>query len=814
MKEFSKVGLFSLISGLTALVYEVIWAKQLGLVFGTTAYAISTVLAIFFLGLALGSYWLGKLVDRMGKPLRLYGLMEALIGCYAFLTPWLFKLLEKGQTLIGSGWNFTEKSIARLILSLFILITPTILMGGTIPALIKYGSRLKSFGQTTAKFYGLNTLGAVLGACLAGFWLLPKIGIRSSISLAASINLAVGLGAIYLATKIKTTKINLKAWIKGENKGKSNRVVLCGIFLSGLASIGLEVLWTRVLILVIGISTYAFSLILAAFLLGIGLGSLIIKKWIDKIKPLKTFILLELSKGILVVLLIPLLGGSSKLYFLLMQKLGWSFFSGMTVGVLVSLFILLLPTTLMGMSLPIAVKIVAEKYSSLGEAVGKVYLFNTLGGVMGSLITGFWLISKIGMQKGMLLMAGIYFLVAIVLSKQKQVMAISALILILGLIWPDWSKGLLTSGVYINNDIAAPLGVFEKYYKERKLIYYKEGISSLIGVTLEPKQMSLLVNGKAQSSSTYDIKPQLMLGHLPMLLQNNPNKRALVIGLGTGMTLGAIEQHDDLEDVVAVEIEPEMVEAASYFDDVNDHALADPRLEIVIEDARNYLLTSDKKFEVISSQPSNPWIKGMANLSTVEFFELAKEHLTDDGIMIQWMQLDALSKEDLIGFIATFQSVFPEVSIWETLDSLFLVGSNEKINMQEKLGLPVNQKVKNSLLRMEVNSPAELLSHYVTDGERVKELVNGAKLQWDDLPFLEYNSPRDNYNFEQVLLENLKLIDKLRGEGGLIRSGDGYKFRSLLIKAQIELLQKNSSKAKVYLNQADQIKSRMKTESK
>ncbi len=307
-----------------------------------------------------------------------------------------------------------------------------------------------------------------------------------------------------------------------------------------------------------------------------------------------------------------------------------------------------------------------------------------------------------------------------------------------------------------------------------------------------------------------DIQVQLMLGHLPMLLQANP-KRVLVIGLGTGMTLGAIEQYDELEEVVAVEIEKEIVEAAEYFKGVNNNALEDKRLKIVVDDGRNYLLTTDKKFEVISSQPSNPWIKGMANLYTKEFFELAKAHLTEDGVMVQWMQINTLTNDDLKSFIATFQSVFPEVSIWETIYSIYLVGGNSKMEGVDinRLGL-INKdmKVRRDLLRMGIDSSETFLGHLAASGETVKQWVEGVKLHTDDWPFLEFNAPKSFYKHEETLVENLKAIDELR-QKSLVKmtSKNEYEYRGNLIKAEIALAEDDLQKAQGYFKEAVRLKS-------
>jgi len=756
------------LSGATALVYEILWARQLGLLFGTSVYATTTVLAVFFSGLATGSFIFGKLVDRTDKPLRLYGIIELLIGIFALTAPALFKLVENFQGSMGFDLNFQAMSLIRFMFSFLILIIPTTLIGGTLPVIIKYFSKAKSFGKETSRLYGLNTLGAVMGTTLAGFFLMPQFGIKQTNTITAFTNITIGIlviffvGGIKVKIKEKTQELKQKNRLNGQI-----RRVYWALFFSGLSAIALEVLWTRMLILIIGVSTYAFSIVLITFLLGISLGSFLIKKVIDKINPLKTFIKLELLRGVSVILIIPIIGRLPFWYLSLIDNLGLSFNVGLIVSFAITILVLLVPTVLMGMTFPVAVKAIGKKYGGMGETVGSAYFTNTLGGVVGSLLAGFVLTPLIGVQKSMLVIAGIYFGVSFILSKfDGNVGTISMAILFIGFLLPNWNEKILSSGLYDNVEffVDLPTSDFEEYFEQRELIFYKEGVMSLVGVGKEPNQLTLLVNGKSQSSSNYDTETQLMLGHLPMLSHENP-KKALVIGLGTGMTLGAVEQYDGLREVVVVEIEPEVVEAAGYFKAVNNNSLEDKRLKVVTDDGRNYLLTTDNKFDVISSQPSNLWIKGMGNLYTLEFFELAKKHLTENGVMVQWIQLNTLDSKDLKSLVASFHEVFGEISVWETDGSLYLIGGNNDVQkiVEERFDLASKEiKVKQSLLRMNINSKEKFMKHFVASGEKISLWVEGAMLHTDDRPFLEFNTPRSYYDHEKNIEENTRIIDALK----------------------------------------------------
>lgn len=780
------------LSGMAALVYEIVWARELVLIFGASAYAVSTVLAVFFAGLALGSIIFGRLVDRYKKPLLLYALLEVGIGIYALFTPWIFELVQALQVSFGGGL------FLRLIFSFAALIIPTTLIGGTLPVIIKYFNRdLLRFGSITAKLYSINTFGAVVGTILAGFFLILWLGMAGAIYFAAAINITVAGVAFFLwrktAQKVGSTATAgqaVPALAKGgpgppfatDAVGRGDFrlwLVLAGFFISGFAAIGLEVLWTRALILTIGISTYAFSIVLITFLLGIALGSLVVSRFIDKIDVWNAFARIEILRGASVIALIPIFGILPFWYLFIIEKFGWSFGAGISTSFIVTVAVLLVPTLLMGATFPVVAKIVTRKLNTLGFSVGRAYLFNTLGGVGGALVAGFLLIPLLGVQKSIVLMAALYILVGVALtlfsrtsarSYKAVVVVISLGFLIGGVLMPDWNRAILNSRVftrapaYFEQSGQSIRGELENI----KLLFYRDGISSLVAVKEDRVQTVLLINGKPQSATEGDKESQLLLGHLPMLLHEDP-KQALVIGFGGGMTLGAIEQYSELEKVTVVEIEAEVMEAAPYFAHSNNDALNDPRLEVVIEDGRNYLLTTDESFDVISSEPSNPWIKGLANLYTKEFFELASEHLNDGGIMVQWIQITSISNENLLSFISTFQSVFPSVSIFGANTFLILVGGEGGVDtfdtakIDERLS---QESVGRDLARIKIESASALFGYFVAprlrSGQAVNELEDDIRLHTDDKPFLEFSSPKSFYNNLEHFLENLEFVHDIR----------------------------------------------------
>jgi spermidine synthase len=781
------------LSGVPALIYQIIWARELGLIFGTTVYAISTVLAVFFSGLAIGSYLFGRIVDAQDRPLPLYGFMELAIGVYGVFTPWIFLLVQRLQVTLGSALaleEFSEWSLLRFVLSFSALIVPATLIGGTLPVMIKYFAQgMHRFGNVTAKLYSINTFGAVIGTILAGFFLIVWLGVNGSVYFAACLNLAIGATTLYIWNKEKTAlqveveKNAPNAQTEQEEVQPAGsdmrlRLVLWGFFLSGFAALALEVLWTRALILTIGITTYAFSIILITFLLGISLGSLIAARFVDRVNVWNAFGVLEILRGASVILLMPIFGILPFWYLSIAKRFGWSFGAGIWTSFTLTVMVLLLPTLLMGATFPVVAKIVTREFGRLGVSVGRAYLFNTLGGVAGSLAAGFLFIPLVGVQTSILLAAAIYLLVGSMITLtspstskpyRNAVIATALVFLIVGALLPSWNKNILLSSyystflgessVYITKSAQAL-----KYALNRpKLLYHKEGLASLVAVQDTGEQLLLKINGKTQAGSRTDKEPQLLLGHLPMLFHPDP-KQALAIGLGTGMTVGAFVQYRELEKITVVELEPEVVEAAGYFNKDTHNALKDPRLEMAIGDGRNYLLTTDRSFDIISSHPSNVWIKGMTNLLTRDFFALAKRRLTPDGIMVQWLQLNAADKNDFRSILATFQKVFPHTTLWAPTDlsQVILVGSPGPVRIDfELLKTRFSQEaVQRDLKRINVIAPETLFSFFVLDEESVRALSKGYPIITDNSPFIEFSSPKTHYSALINIKDNKELLKR------------------------------------------------------
>jgi len=748
-------------SGATALIYQMLWMRKLSLVFGNTLYGVTTILTVFMLGLGLGSLVLGRRVDKSKRPLVFYGWLELGIGLYAALTPGIFKLLAKAQLVFFKTppQDFSSFHLVQFGLAVLGLMMPTFLMGGTLPAAGKFLTKhLSEVGKQIGRYYFINTLGAVVGVLLGSYGLISWLGVNQTIWLASLVNLLVGIGM--LGWGIRMGQIKDKQYVDKKQKievklekDDSVKWLLLAYFLAGIGALSLEVIWTRALTPILGSSVYAFALMLVAFLLGIALGSMVMVKLIGKIKrPVFYLGLIEGLIGVLVLMTVPVFPRLSELFMRLFEQSGGGFFWLQVIKFGLSFLVMLGPCFLMGLAFPLVNRLAARRLKALGKSVGRVYLVNTVGSSLGPVLASFWLMPQYGVQKSLVLSAGIYFLtslvVILVLQSQKLIKALvlfgSIVLVVIGWRLPDWNPRVLNSGVYI----------YASYYLENDLsleqfsepVFYKEGRVATVMVTESSTGvLSLKIDGKTDAGTGGDMGPQLLAGHLPMLVHQNPEE-VLLIGLGSGISLGAVEQHAELKSIEAVEIEPVVVEAAEYFFEANNEAMKDPRLEMIVGDGRNYTLMTDKKYDVITAEPSNPWMTGNANLFTKEQFELYKSKLKPGGLVLQWAHTYDLKVDDFKTILATFQAVFPHTTVWQSFDGadVFLIGTQEPLkidlaNWEKKVS---EEAVKADLARVYLDDPLMLLSLAVLDEEGVRGFSESARFHTDNRPVLEFQSPK------------------------------------------------------------------------
>ncbi|MCZ6778578.1 MAG: fused MFS/spermidine synthase [Acidobacteria bacterium] len=770
------------LSGATGLIYEVVWLRMLGLVFGHTVHAVTAVLAAFMGGLALGSALFARRAARMRNLIRAYGWLEIGIGISAALIPTLLggttALYLYLQGLFG--FSYSTFSFVQFLIVFALLVVPTTLMGGTLPILSQaLGRREGSVGRLVGTLYGVNTFGAVVGVVLAGYLFIPALGNRATIAIAAVVNL--GLGALVLAYSRSRW-----AWDSGMGQHAGERpsvespdstvgpntvsplrgrlgvwLTVGALGISGAVSMLYEVAWTRALALVIGSSTYAFSAMLVAFLGGIAGGSALYAWWGGK-RPASPVLFGGLQAGIALAVALVLLG-FERMPEMFLAALRWSDSPAFVqlVQLAVSAGTLLLATLLIGATFPCAVAVATRELARVGQAVGRLYAVNTVGAVIGTVLTGFVLIPALGVHAvivggivlNLLLAAALVAVSSTIPTARRWVGATAAVLASAAvLLIPPWDPRVLASGpaVYAPDLLEAAdrddTSMFDLLRREQ-LVFYYDGLSSTVSVHQNGRDRYLRVNGKTEAGTGDDMPTQLMLGHLPILIHSDP-KAVLVIGMGSGVTAGAVARYP-VKRLDIVEIEPAVVVAAfHYFGHVNGEVLEDPRVRTIVADGRNFLLTTPEQYDVIISEPSNPWIGGVAALFSVEFFELARQRLRPGGLMVQWVQGYSLLPDDLRMIVKTFRTAFPATSVWCTDGGDYLLLGREEA-MPLDLGLFKarfeSNRIAHDLERFGIESWPGVLGYFLLGEPDTARFAEAAALNTDDRLSLEFSAPRALY---------------------------------------------------------------------
>ncbi len=772
----SLIYLFFILSGATGLIYQVSWFKYLSLFLGNTTYAQTIVLATFLGGLAIGNYFIGKKIDYIKNQLFVYGLIELIIGVYCLVFPNIISIGETIFYLLSSEELLVNNQIIYLlikfIISTLVLILPTILMGGTLPTLTKYFTeKIESIRKENGSLYFLNSFGAVVGVFFAGFILIKNFGIDTTILIAAILNLFIGSISIVLSSiKVKDDSSEIskeEPFTKDKFISEVNiserliKILILIAGLSGFSSLAYEVLWTKILISIFGSSTYSFSLMLIAFISGITIGSFIVSSnLISKFNPIKLviysqfFIALTIAFSLFIIPFLPYQFWKTSTLF---SKTDDAFSLFLLFEFIILFFLMFIPTIFMGMTLPLIVEIVARYKNLIGRSVGTVFSVNTTGNVLGSLMTGLVLIPLFGIKDSFVISILINILgIILILSnylhlirlKTKILYSISLIFLIIIIFnIPDANKEINTLGVFRRlNDIPPPsYNDYKKIFQLRDVLFYKEGTSSNVAVTETKdsiRQRILIINGKPDASSVGDLPTQYLLGHIPMMLHPRP-EQVFVIGYGSGSTISAVLNHNP-QKVICAEISKEVLETSELFSDVNENCIKDPRLQVIIEDAQSYLKLSQQKFDVIISEPSNPWIAGIGNLFSKEYFERCKNSLKKNGVMTQWFHIYEMDDDVLSIVISTFYSVFPYVQIWGGVEGdLILIGSNEVIKLDDQIFLKKlsNEKIKRSLSRISINSPFTFLTTQILSPENSFTLAYKKDINSEKKPLLEFLAP-------------------------------------------------------------------------
>jgi len=758
------------VSGAAALIYEVVWTRLLTLHMGHGLAAASAVLAAFMGGLAAGAGAAGRYARHLSpkRALALYAGLEVAIGAIALAMPLLLMAVRPLlAATYADGSGGAAFGFVRLASSILLLCIPAACMGATFPIASRWMVRTAATAaQDAGGLYAANTLGAAAGAVLAGFILIPALGLQGTTFAGVALNLVAAAGAWWIAKSQGTLLPGHDETPQSghQAKPKSSQPIAADPWLaalalgaSGFASLTLQVVWTRLLAQILGPTTYAFSTIVSIFIIGIAIGAAIASRLAARMKyP---------SIGLACSLLI-----SAGLALAAAGLVDWAL---LTIGDIVSnkqftfsdvlqrevllVSALLLPMTIaFGSAFPFAVAMGGGQDDSVTEHIGAIYAVNTLGAILGSLLAGFLLVPAAGLFNTIRLVAIISAMTAIVIlfrtaqSRGRVIgFALSgAVILAIGFA-PQWDPSLLSSGVY--KYAPAMRGAsLETSLTAGELLSYREGATATVAVRTLTGTLSLAIDGKVDASNAGDMVTQRLLAHVPLLLHPDP-KNVAILGLGSGVTLGSALQHP-ITSATVLEISPEVVDASRFFETENHKALADPRTRVIVGDGRTHLMLGAQNYDVIVSEPSNPWMAGIASLFTQEFFEGARARLAPGGVLCQWAHTYDISNDDLRSIVATFLSVFPEGTLWLVGEAdVLLVGATEPMGprMAGIAAAMQRAKVAEDLATIQLKGPFSVASLFVAEGESLRNWASGARLQTDNRSALEFSGPRSVFGTQR-----------------------------------------------------------------
>jgi spermidine synthase len=771
------------LSGAAGLIYQVAWGKALGLIFGHTVYAIATVLAVFMAGLAAGSNYLGRFGERHPRSVTLYAWIELAVAATGALS---LAGLAGVRSLYLAAYPVMGGSKPLLLLLRFlgaaiVLFLPTFLMGGTLPILVRgVTRRAGELGGRISRLYWVNTLGAVAGTLLAGFVLLPALGLRWTIACAVLLNLLAGLVALQISRgahqgefrEPESSASAPVAPLAGDSSQPAPGFLFFVFGVVGATAIAYEIGWTRLLATILGSSTYAFTLMLATFLAGIVIGSVLFERWFSQTKGVSVTTISRTQTGT---------GVAALVFLVLFQQIPavvppilratHQSFSGLVLAQFVTSALAMLPAAILfGFNFPaVLVLLTASSRSGSGYSatVGRAYAANTLGAIAGAVVTGFWLVPALGGFRVVALLAGINLLLAVALElsgtpRRVFDLAINLIVLLLVAV-------SAVSSMFYNRALASFSTVLYWNIKNSKLTlaetantydipFAADGLNSSIAVIRTENYLALTTNGKVDASNR-DAPTQMLLGHLGAVFEPAP-QRVLIIGFGSGMTASSVARYPDVQRIDCVEIEPAVIYAAPFLEKLNRGVLRDPRVHVVFDDARNFLLTSRDQYDLIISEPSNPWIAGIATLFTDEYYAAVRRRLAPGGRFVQWIQGYRLDPSDLRMIVATLSKHFPETTFWHVPDVDFIAfgrTDTRPLRFDRMRSLWQNPGLREDFETLGLRQPEGLVAYYSLNDLEVRRLAAGSVLNTDDRTLLEYHAPRALLN-PNLSAANAKLM--------------------------------------------------------
>lgn len=762
MAKRSRPLVFTLLflSGFTGLVYELAWSKRLANLLGNSGQAHAIVLATFMGGLAAGAWLFGRTADRARRPLVVYALLELGVGAYALVLPWVLDGLGGVYLELAPGLEGAARVTVRLALAALTLLAPTLLMGGTLPAMTRHlAEHLHTARRELSLLYAVNSLGAAVGCLLAGVVMVPVAGLATSERFAAALNLALGLAALGLGWR---------AVLSGAPAGAQPaaarvygpaavRAALIGTALAGFTAMLYEITWIRVLAVVIGGTSYAFTLILSAFIFGLALGSF----WLStrpESDALKLLGRLQLALVVAVCLALP---AYSRLPYFFLQVNGvlrhapqaWFVYQAITFAFCTA--VLVPPTFLLGASFPAAARVAMASVQDVGGQLGRVYLWNTAGTVLGALLGGLLLLPAIGLEGNFLVGLACNLLAAGValwatgdqgspLRRLRPLVVGVVVAAAFAASTRGWATTVAASGRYREwNRTFASFDEFRGEVEARSTVrFYRDDVFASVLVAEQGEHRFLRINGKVDASNGSDLDTQVLAAHLGALTHPGEVKKVLLVGVGAGVTAGSLLAHP-IERLDLVEISPAVVDAARFFTPDNRDALSDPRCHLHLEDARTFLALSREKYDLIVSVPSNPWVSGVAGLFSRDFFRVAREHLADGGLMVQWIHTYESSEAMVKLVVRTLRDSFEHGTTWVGPDDLVLIASRtpQQLDVEAMRARLARPQVAADLARIRIHEVTTLLARQVHSDAGQKRYGGEGRINTDDHNLLEYGSP-------------------------------------------------------------------------
>jgi spermidine synthase len=767
---------FIFLTGAAGLIYQVTWQKYLSRLLGSDSVATAIILATFLGGLSIGYYFCGKLTTRIKRHFIGYAFLEGIIGIWCLLFPLLFALVDA----LTKQWRFSPPVLIvgqGVFSSILLMGIPTICMGGTIPFLTRGISR--SIGEATrvhARVYAVNTAGAFVGTLLAGFYMIPNFGLPRTMVVTAFLNLATfvffmalpkiqgpdtGAGVPPVPVETDSSRIS------STNTHRLSPGLLYTIaLLSGLYVMTLENVLIRITNLSIGSSSYSFSIIVSVFILAIAAGSFVV----GTLKQISKWLLYVNQLGIAFLLLAIFLTLERWPYWAhlirisLQSNIGglWGYYILVFLGLAA---ILVLPVGLMGATVPLIFHELKRELATVGKHSGLLLSWNTIGNLIGSLVGGIVLYYLFDIRGVFLTAVSLATVSAGLIGwplTRKTLLPIAGLVLLIGIVGftaDYFNPKNFTTGTY---RIRTPLPYsfngyrqfFEKYHQGFDLKYYKDGPTATVAVTqdshvfpfFDKQSMALFVNGKSDSSTIGDIYTLKLLAHIPALLADK-RSNVMVVGLGTGVTTGELTLYPDIQRIDVAEISPSVAEAFPVFQEFTYGAQDDPRVNLIIGDAFRIIGRSDRKWDIVISEPSNPWVTGVDALFTREFYHLVKSHLTPNGVLMQWAHTIVASPDMIAMILNTIQQEFKHIHVFLAGSDLLIMAANAPIACsslsQAETSFNTLEPVRRSLLEINVTSLASLLIKERWTTSYLADYFFDAGIQSLDYPRLHYMAGKD-----------------------------------------------------------------------